>query len=61
MKEYKTIIKKIDKADEFDQFVNGAVKDGWTVIERQVVRGFSQGNYLVQETTLVAFLEREIK
>lgn len=56
MKQIKTIIKQY--ADEFDEVVNAALAEGWTLTRREVLPPFEgERFYVVQK--LYAELERE--
>lgn len=55
MKEIKTIVTKLSESKEFDKLVNKALKDGWILTDKQVVRDPDSFH------RLVAFLEREIE
>lgn len=54
MKQIKTITIRMNAAGEFDQKVNEAIKEGWTLIERKVLQPHTEDKY----TMLYAELER---
>lgn len=54
MKLIKTIAVRTNAAAEFDQMVNDAIADGWTLIERKVLQPRTEDKY----TMLYAELER---
>lgn len=59
MKQIKTISKRLDNATAFDEAVNKAIAEGWTLIERKVLQPPSQpsdGVYI--HNMLYAELER---
>lgn len=63
MKEVKTIVSTLigtSTIENFDKEVNEAIKNGWTVVNRQAIAGYARGNYNY-EPKLVAFLEREVE
>lgn len=58
MKQIKTIVNRRDFPEAFDEAVNSAISEGWTLVRRYVDRGWSTS---VREfyPVLVAELERE--
>lgn len=54
MKQIKTIVFRMNDAEDFDRQVNAAIVEGWTLIERKVLRPHTEGKY----TMLYAELER---
>lgn len=61
MRQIKTIIKRRDYVDDFDDAVNLAIADGWTLVRRYVDPGFGVTTAgLVFYPALVAELEREV-
>ena len=54
-KETQTIVWKLSCFAQFDGEVNRAIRNGWTLVNKQIVRA-SDNHY---EHQIVAFLERE--
>ena len=54
----KTIVKRIDDADYFDQEVNLALEAGWKLTKREVIKPFAQSSRDYTYTMLYAELER---
>lgn len=61
MKQIKTIIKRRDYADTFDQAVNLAIAEGWTLVRRYIDQGsVAAGASVIFQPVFVAELEREV-
>ena len=60
MVEVKTIVcNDIINSDRFDEEVNKVIKEGWQVVNRQAISGYSRGSHNY-EPKLIAFMERNI-
>ena len=57
----KTIRKRIDNAEEFDECVNEALRDGWTLKKRTVLRPIGQQDSKYTYMMLYAELEMEVE
>lgn len=60
MLQIKTIRDRLDYASFFDDEVNAALRDGWTLKKRTVVRPISQHNTSYVHIMLYAELEKEV-
>ena len=54
----KTIVKRVDNADYFDQEVNLALEAGWKLTKREVISPLAQSSRDYTYTMLYAELER---
>lgn len=54
----KTIVNRLDNATYFDQEVNQALRSGWKLKKREVIRPFAQSPNVQTYTMLYAELER---
>lgn len=59
MKQIKTIIKRTDDWGLFDEEVNKAIAEGWTLVKRDVLHPY-EGHTYVFTRALYAELEREV-
>lgn len=59
MKVIKTIVKRLDNAEEFDDAVNGALKDGWILRKRRVLQSGQPISTTYYHTMLYAELVKE--
>lgn len=60
MLQIKTIRNRLDNATLFDDEVNTALRDGWTLKKRTVLRPISQSESTYSYTMLYAELEKEV-
>lgn len=60
MKQIKTIKNRLDNATDFDEAVNLAFAEGWTLTKREVLQPKAQSENVQTYTMLYAELEREI-
>ena len=60
MLQIKTIRARMDNPTYFDNEVNAALRDGWTLKKRTVVRPISQHNTTYTHMMLYAELEMEV-
>lgn len=60
MLQIKTIRDRLDCASFFDNEVNAALRDGWTLKKRAVLRPISQSESVYTHTMLYAELEKEV-
>lgn len=60
MLQIKTIRKRLDYPALFDDEVNAALRDGWTLKKRTVLRPIGQSESVYAHTMLYAELEKEV-
>ena len=60
MLQIKTIRKRLDYPTIFDDEVNAALRDGWTLKKRTVLRPIGQSESVYMYTMLYAELEKEV-
>lgn len=60
MLQIKTIRNRLDNNTYFDNEVNAALRDGWTLKKRTVLRPISQSESTYFHTMLYAELEKEV-
>lgn len=60
MLQIKTIRNRLDNPTLFDDEVNTALRDGWTLKKRTVLRPISQSESAYSHTMLYAELEKEV-
>ena len=60
MLQIKTIRDRLDNPTYFDDEVNAALRDGWTLKKRTVLRPISQAESVYAHTMLYAELEKEV-
>ena len=60
MLQIKTIRNRLDNPTLFDDEVNAALRDGWTLKKRTVLRPISQSDSTFYHTMLYAELEKEV-
>lgn len=60
MLQIKTIRNRLDNPSLFDDEVNAALRDGWTLKKRTVLRPISQHNSSYVHIMLYAELEKEV-
>ena len=60
MLQIKTIRNRLDYASFFDNEVNAALRDGWTLKKRTVLRPIGQSKSVYVHTMLYAELEKEV-
>lgn len=60
MLQIKTIRNRLDNPTLFDDEVNAALHDGWTLKKRTVLRPIGQSESVYMHTTLYAELEKEV-
>lgn len=60
MLQIKTIRNRLDNPTLFDDEVNAALRDGWTLKKRTVLRPISQQDTTYTHTMLYAELEKEV-
>lgn len=60
MKQIKTIRSRLDNAKDFDTEVNRALRDGWELKKRRILRPVAQSTDRYTYTILYAELEKEI-
>lgn len=60
MLKIKTIRNRLDNHTLFDDEVNAALRDGWTLKKRTVLRPISQSESVYMHTMLYAELEKEV-
>lgn len=60
MLQIKTIRNRLDNAPFFDDEVNTALRDGWTLKKRTVLRPIGQSESTYSHTMLYAELEKEV-
>lgn len=60
MLQIKTIRNRLDNATLFDDEVNTALRDGWTLKKRTVLRPISQQEDIFVHMMLYAELEKEV-
>ena len=60
MLQIKTIRNRLDNNTYFDDEVNAALRDGWTLKKRTVLRPISQSASSYSYTMLYAELEKEV-
>lgn len=60
MMQIKTVRHRLDNADQFDQEVNDALRDGWTLSKRSVINPIAQSNSHFIHTMLYAELVKEV-
>lgn len=60
MLQIKTIRNRLDNPTLFDDEVNTALRDGWTLKKRTVLRPISQSESVYMRTMLYAELEKEV-
>lgn len=61
MKQIKTIKNRLDNAEDFDNDVNAALAEGWTLTRREVIRPNAHPVGETSFTMLYAELEREVE
>lgn len=59
MKQIKTIARRANYSEEFDEAVNAALAEGWVLTKREVIQAV-EGPTLIFHRMLYAELEREI-
>lgn len=60
MLQIKTIRKRLDYLALFDDEVNAALRDGWTLKKRTILRPIGQSESVYAHTMLYAELEKEV-
>lgn len=60
MLQIKTIRNRLDNPTLFDDEVNTALRDGWTLKKRTVLRPIGQSESAYSQTMLYAELEKEV-
>lgn len=60
MLQIKTIRNRLDNPALFDDEVNAALRDGWTLKKRTVLRTIGQSESVYMHTMLYAELEKEV-
>lgn len=60
MLQIKTIRNRLDNPTLFDDEVNAALRDGWTLKKRTVLRPIGQPESVYMHTMLYAELEKEV-
>lgn len=60
MLQIKTIRARLDDASFFDNEVNAALRDGWTLKKRTVLRPIGQSDSVYAHTMLYAEFEKEV-
>jgi hypothetical protein len=60
MLQIKTIRNRLDNPTLFDDEVNAALRDGWTLKKRTVLRPIGQSESVYMYTMLYAELEKEV-
>lgn len=60
MLQIKTIKNRLDNPITFDNEVNAALRDGWTLKKRTVLRPIGQSKSIYVHTMLYAELEKEV-
>lgn len=60
MLQIKTIRNRLNNPTYFDAEVNAALRDGWTLKKRTVLRPISQSESTYSHTMLYAELEKEV-
>ena len=60
MLQIKTIRNRLDNNTYFDDEVNAALRDGWTLKKRTVLRPISQSESIYTHPMLYAELEKEV-
>lgn len=60
MLQIKTIRNRLDNPTLFDDEVNAALRDGWTLKKRTVLRPIGQSESAYSHTMLYAELEKEV-
>ena len=60
MLQIKTIWNRLENATLFDDEVNAALCDGWTLKKRTVIRPIGQSESVYMHTMLYAELEKEV-
>ena len=60
MLQIKTIRNRLDNPTLFDDEVNAALRDGWTLKKRTVLRPIGQSESVYMHTMLHAELEKEV-
>ena len=60
MLQIKTIRDRLDYASSFDNEVNAALRDGWTLKKRTVLRPIGQSESVYVHMMLYAELEKEV-
>lgn len=60
MLQIKTIRNRLDNPTRFDDEVNNALRNGWTLKKRSVLLPISQHESIYTHTMLYAELEREV-
>ena len=60
MLQIKTIRNRLDNPTLFDDEVNAALRDGWTLKKRTVLRPICQSDSTYSHTMLYAELEKEV-
>lgn len=60
MLQIKTIQNRLDNPTLFDDEVNAALRDGWTLKKRTVIRPIGQFESVYMHTMLYAELEKEV-
>ena len=60
MLQIKTIRSRLDSNTYFDDEVNAALRDGWTLKKRTVLRPIGQSESVYMHTMLYAELEKEV-
>ena len=60
MLQIKTIRNRLDNPTLFDDEVNVALRDGWTLKKRTVIRPIDQSESVYMHTMLYAELEKEV-
>lgn len=60
MLQIKTIRNRLDNPTLFDDEVNAALRDGWTLKKRTVIRPIGQSEFAYSHTMLYAELEKEV-
>ena len=60
MLQIKTIWNRLENATLFDDEVNAALRDGWTLKKRTVIRPIGQSESVYMHTMLYAELEKEV-
>ena len=58
MKQIKTIVNRLDNHEDFDEEVNRALSDGWSLIERRVIVPKAQATNYYTYHMLYAELEK---
>lgn len=60
MLQIKTILNRLDYSIFFDKEVNAALRDGWTMKKRTVLRPIDQSESVYSHMMLYAELEKEV-